>query len=343
MNRSGPNNDFPVANAPPETVSSLSFSPDGNLLAASSWDSNVRVWQIQSNPQQNMAASNAKAIMPNEHKAPVLDCKFSSDGSTIYSASCDNTVKAWHLQSNQSIQIAQHDAPIKAIAHIPEMNAIATGSWDKTVRFWDHRQPKEMLKLPVPERVFAMDVRHPLLVLGLADRKMQVYDLRNPKAVFKEFMSALKMQTRCVAAFPDKSGFAYGSIEGRVAIGHVEKKNEERNFAFKCHRVTNSSNRGMGAQTEVYAVNNISFHPYGTFATAGSDGNFIFWDKDEKHRLKLFKRNNNPITAASFNPQGTLYAYATGYDWSKGHEHYDRSKPTQMYLHCVRDSEIKQR
>lgn len=340
--RSGPNNDFVVSDSPSETVSSLGFNNNGNLLVAGSWDNNVRIYEVQHNASQNMVATRAKTMMKDTHKQPILDCCFASDGATVYTASCDGTAKAWHLGSDQCIQIAQHDAPIKSIAHIPEMNAIVTGSWDKTLRYWDHRQPKEIAKVQLPERVYSMDVRHPLLVCGLAERKMMVFDLRNPQAPFKQFDSALKMQTRCVAAFPNKAGFAYGSIEGRVAVTHVDDKMKDRNFAFKCHRVSNSSGR-MGNTTEVYAVNSIAFHPYGTFATAGSDGNFIFWDKDEKHRLKIFKQNPNPITAAKFSPNGGLYAYACGYDWSKGHEHYDRSKTTCMYLHCVRDSEIKQR
>ena len=55
-----------------------------------------------------------------------------------------------------------------------------------------------------------------------------------------------------------------------------------RNFAFKCHRQQ---------ETQVYAVNAISFHPrWGTFATAGSDGVYTFWDKDSKQRLKMFNK-----------------------------------------------------
>lgn len=39
--------------------------------------------------------------------------------------------------------------------------------------------------------------------------------------------------------------------------------------------------------TQIYAVNSISFHNrYGTFATAGADGSYAFWDKDKRQRLK---------------------------------------------------------
>ena len=61
-----------------------------------------------------------------------------------------------------------------------------------------------------------------------------------------------------------------GSIEGRVAVQHVEDAQQSKNFTFKCHR--------DGA--EIYAVNSIAFHPqFGTFVTAGSDGAYNFWDK----------------------------------------------------------------
>ena len=59
------------------------------------------------------------------------------------------------------------------------------------------------------------------------------------------------------------------------------------NFSFKCHR-----DPPQGSVTNVYAVNDISFHPqHGTFSTAGSDGTFHFWDKDAKHRLKGYQGN----------------------------------------------------
>ena len=42
-----------------------------------------------------------------------------------------------------------------------------------------------------------------------------------------------------------------GSVEGRVAVQHVEDSMQSKNFTFKCHRDGN----------DVYAVNSIVFHP----------------------------------------------------------------------------------
>lgn len=65
---------------------------------------------------------------------------------------------------------------------------------------------------------------------------MQIYNLGNPSNPYKTMESPLKWQTRCVTVFPDHTGFLVGSIEGRVAVQHVEDNMQTKNFTFKCHR-----------------------------------------------------------------------------------------------------------
>jgi WD40 repeat protein len=36
----------------------------------------------------------------------------------------------------------QHDSPVKTVNVLPELGVIMTGSWDKTLRFWDLRSPQ---------------------------------------------------------------------------------------------------------------------------------------------------------------------------------------------------------
>lgn len=73
-----------------------------------------------------------------------------------------------------------------------------------------------------------------------------------------------------MTCFPDATGYMVGSIEGRVAVQHVEDSAQSKNFTFKCHR----------QDADIYAVNAVTFHPvHGTFVTAGSDGSYNFWDK----------------------------------------------------------------
>jgi mRNA export factor len=70
--------------------------------------------------------------------------------------------------------VARHDAPIRHLFSLKDMsNMLVTGGWDKTLRYWDLRQPNPVHVQQLPERVYAMDVRYPLAVLGLANRRIQ--------------------------------------------------------------------------------------------------------------------------------------------------------------------------
>jgi mRNA export factor len=86
-------------------------------------------------------------------------------------------------------------------------------------------------------------------------------------------------------------------------------------------------------------VNDIAFHPiHGTLATVGADGRYSFWDKDQRTKLKTSDAMPEALTTCGFDASGQIFAYAVGYDWSKGHEHYDPSKKPSIYLHpCFED------
>ena len=110
------------------------------------------------------------------------------------------------------------------------------------------------------------------------------------------------------------------------------------NFTFRCHRDMVS---GKNTQ-KIYAVNAVSFHPtYYTFSTAGSDGTFSFWDKDAHHRLKAYPNVGGSITSTAFNRDGSVFAYAVSYDWSKGFSFNTPQYPTRVMFHPVNDSDCK--
>ena len=127
----------------------------------------------------------------------------------------------------------------------------------------------------MPERVYDLDVRGNLMVVATAGRQIISYDVSGEPREYSRKESPLKYQSRCISCFTDTTGFAVGSIEGRVGIHYLQKVAGKESFAFKCHRVDN----------QVYSVNAICFHNiFGTFATVGSDGVVNFWDKDNKQR-----------------------------------------------------------
>lgn len=62
------------------------------------------------------------------------------------------------------------------------------------------------------------------MVIGTAERHILIYNLNNPSTPYKTLESPMKWQTRVVSCFINSTGFAIGSIEGRVGIQYCEEK-----------------------------------------------------------------------------------------------------------------------
>lgn len=343
--------DITINNPPEDSISDISFSPQQDLLAAASWDKKVRIYEIDPNSGNNQG----RALY--EHDGPVLSASWSLDGTQVVSGGADKQVKLFDIQSQQAQQIGAHDAPVKAVRYVQcgptNTPAVVSGSWDKTLKYWDMRSPQPMTTINLPDRVYCMDSSQKLLVVGCADRHISVIDLNNPQQIFKNSVSPLKWQTRTISCYPQGNGFAIGSIEGRCAIQYIDDNEQAKlGFAFKCHRKSSGATGTSALRTSAassneshaYSVNSICFHPiYGTFSTAGSDGTFCFWDKDAKQRLKSFPGLNCTISATAFNKNGSIFAYAMSYDWSNGHMGNRPDYPNQIKLHATKDDEIKQK
>ncbi|KAG6918654.1 hypothetical protein DXG01_012775 [Tephrocybe rancida] len=329
--------DVEVTDLPPDSISSIEFSPQVDYLAVGSWDNSVRVYEIGAGGQ-----SQGKAIL--QHEAPVLSVCWNKEGK-VFSGGVDNAGRMLDLATGQAMQVAQHEKPIKVVKWVdaPGSGLLATGSWDKTIKFWDLRQSNPVANIRLPERCYAMDVQFPLLVAGDADLGIFIYDVNQLKTPYKSIKSPLKLQTRAVACFSssDGSGFAVGSIEGRLGIQYIEDRDQVKNFTFRCHRrdvVPNSKD-----QADIYAVNDIRFHPvHGTFATSGGDGTACFWDRGARSRLATFDLGA-PVSSIAFNHTGTIFAYAISYDWHKGHAGMVPGHPNKLMLHACNEEEVRRK
>jgi len=151
--------------------------------------------------------------------------------------------------------------------------------------------------------------------------------------------SSLKFQTRQLECFPDKQGYVLSSIEGRVAVEYLDPSPEvqKRKYAFKCHRLKDSSN---GVEN-IFPVNAISFHrEYNTFATGGSDGLVNVWDGANKKRLCQFHKYPTSISSLSFSNDGRVLAIASSYMYE--HEETPGNLPEDaVYIRHVTDQETK--
>lgn len=342
--------DYCIPSPPSDGISCISVNSNSNMMILTSWDNTVSCYELVVAPTGKVNQATPKAQI--RHDSPVLCSEIAPDGVTVFSAGCDRTVKMWNPTQGTTTQtIGQHDQPIRSMRFVPSLNVLVTGSWDKTVRVWDCRQPTPAMSITLNERVHCMDVKGEAMVVGTADKNMHVFNVADGFKKLAEYQSPLAFQTRTVSIFNDRSGYAIGCIEGRVAVEYFSemgkkgvtptaKDPKSLNFVFKCHRQKRDEATG---NTDIYSVNDIAFHPLNTFCTAGSDGTLALWDKDSKNRLKSFDRFRGvcPISCCTFNAQGTLLFYAVSYDWSRGVEHNNPAAGNNVYIHHTKPDEIQ--
>ncbi|XP_078435356.1 mitotic checkpoint protein BUB3.1-like [Wolffia australiana] len=318
-----------LSNPPSDGISNLRFSNHSDLLLVSSWDKKVRLYDASANSLKGEFM----------HGGPVLDCCFHDDTSG-FSACADHLVRRYVFSTGKEDVLGKHGAPVRCVEYSYATGQVITGSWDKTLKCWDPRGangPDQTLvgSYPQPERVYSVSLVGHRLVVATAGRHVNVYDLRNMSQPEQRRESSLKYQTRCVRCYPNGTGFALSSVEGRVAMEFFDlsEAGQSKKYAFKCHR------KSEAGRDIVYPVNAMAFHPiYGTFATGGCDGYVNVWDGNNKKRLYQYSKYPTSISALSFSRDGGLLAVASSYTYEEGDISHE---PDTIFVRTVNEMEVK--
>jgi len=278
---------------------------DNKFLLVSSWDSQVRLYDLQLNTLKSSY----------QHKSAVLDCCF-SDRNHAYSAGLDKSIKTHDFNSSVNSIVGTHEKPIKCLEFNSTTNLLISGSWDATIKLWDPRADHACVgTYKQPDKIFTISHTNEKLVVGTSGRHVHIYDLRFMDEPQQRRESSLKYQTRCIRCFPNGTGYALSSIEGRVAMEYFDPSPEiqTKKYAFKCHRTTQNN------VDTVYPVNSLAFHQgFGTFATGGCDGYVNVWDGEHKKRLCQLHKYPSSIAALAFSEDGSMLAIASSYTFEEG-------------------------
>ena len=263
----------------------------------------------------------------------MLDCAFVGHRECV-SAGLDQVVQLFDLNAEFGTVLGRHEAPVSCVGYCEGVGVFSAG-WDKTLRQWDPRTAVQESKTTLPDKAYAMAVSALYVVAGTADRSVLIYDIRKMDTPLELRESNLKRQTRCISIFPDGTGFAMGSVEGRVAIEYFNKTEEDRKYAFKCHRIVDHE-QGL---EKLYPVNALAFHPwYGTFASGGADKSVSMWDGQNKKKLALYKYPAG-IAALAFNHTGGMLAVASSYTYEEGPK--PESGPIGIHVRQMKDLEVR--
>lgn len=245
-------------------VSSVCFSPDGNMLASGSYDHTIKLWDRQS--------SETVATLSG-HTGSINSVAFSPDGNILASGSSDSTVRLWDIHTGEIKKtLTGHKRSVYSVAFSPDGNTLVSGSRDEFIRFWN-------VQTGEPIRTIAGHVdRVSGVIISPDGEKLASYGYDEKIHVWNaktgEFFMSLIPNSQdgnsdqeriySIAFFPDCKTLISGSNDGTIRVWDINKKQIQ---------FTHSGNG-----RRVYSV---TFNPKDrTLVSYGSDNTIGIWDID---------------------------------------------------------------
>lgn len=154
-----------------EYISDLVFSPDGKILASSSRDRTIRLWNVDSGTELHKLTG---------HNTYIYSIAFSPDGSTLASGSENGKIRLWDVNTGQyRVTLEGHRNAVRGIAFSPDGQTLASGSSDYTIRLWNamtglYRVTLEGHTNTVNSIVFSPDGK--TIVSGSSDRLVRMWN-----------------------------------------------------------------------------------------------------------------------------------------------------------------------
>ena len=110
-------------------IRSVAFSADRQLLASSSDDNTIKLWD---------PATGALKHTLEGHSSSVHSVAFSADGQLLASGSYDTTIRLWDPTTGALKHTLEgHSRPVKSIAFSNDGQLLASGCGDGTIKLWD--------------------------------------------------------------------------------------------------------------------------------------------------------------------------------------------------------------
>ena len=309
------------------------FSADGNLLALSTPENELRIWDVPGR----------KEIAKLSDLANAGNVCFSRDGKLVAYSRRDNTVEIRDVAGSRSRFVLQG-----ATMHctLPEFNRdstmLAAGSYDRTIRVWDVATGKLIRVLPGHEAVvfnvkFSPDGRW-LSADGRDNSRVRIWDLNTEKIATTlspeggqiEAVSFNPRGDRIVASecFPRTNIRMWDPSDGKliaVLRGHT---NEAMHYAFTSdgsRMATSSTDQTIRiwdgrtgapiAKLSGHAgwVEGIAFSPDGKRIASGSQDQTVrLWDPETGAPLAILHGHTNDVLEVAWSADGSTITSVSG-------------------------------
>lgn len=301
----------------PDSVFSVSFSPDSKILASGGSDATAKLWDV--NTGHELASL--------RNGGPVYSVCFSPDGKVLASTGETPLVKLWTVPTGQLLRTfdAQNNYPLTAVAFSPDGKLLASGSTDATIKIWDLVNGQQLPALKghtdsVMSLAFSPDAK--LLASGSDDRTAKLWNVTTGKEL-RTFPDHATL-VNCLAFNFDGTLLASGSNNNTV-------------------KVWEASTGKLSYSVEQPNISSVAFSPDGkVMATAGfgkAGKTVSLWNLATHVRERALGGDISMAVSVAFSNDGKLLALGNGsgkvniWDLITGRQ--VRSLSGNDYVYCV--------
>ena len=265
-------------------VVSLAFSADGSILASSSTDRTIKLWDVNTGQCRQTLQG---------HTNEVFSVAFSPSDRIIASGSDDRTVRLWDVTTGECLTILQgHTSWAKSVAFSPDGKLLASGSDDCTVRLWDVSNAQTCQTFSGHHqgiRAIAFNHDGTILASCSEDRTIKLWDINTGKV-----LRTLRGHTDSVfsvAFSSDGKLLASGSWDYTIKLWDVGTGRLLKTFS--------------GHTNWVLAV---TFSQDNLLASGSYDQTVRLWNIDAGKAFKTIQGYTDQVFSVAFSPDGKLLA-----------------------------------